>query len=343
MSTDRREPQQEYVHKVQAEIKKYEFALTTIVALDHMFSTLKNTATYQGKRLYVPDTEPGHGDRAVTPDIVVETNGQKHSYRAIVEIKESLSSLPANWRGVIDQLVKYRRATGGWTNVQPDVPHDVILAAGAPNMAKFSDWVENGTEMSNIKKWLIILEIDVTKYDGNESVEISRVRGRILHPDIGKVMSHKKVYRVPLYNIVKKVEQLKFYDSHPPTAYIMAILWDHVFFKFVHGKKLQEFNDDKTVTLTISMKQIRKAIMAFAPHSNPNCVRQQWIRDAMLKFEAIRIVSRKGDESFTVSYKRHVQPTMAWIVDQMATLQNGGDAQLPPGAPPGGTGTVDFF
>lgn len=307
-----------------------------------MFSTLKNTSTYQGRKLYVPGTEPGHDNRPVTPDIVVETSGQKHSYRAIIEIKESLSALPVNWGDVIDQLTKYRRATGGWNNIEPGEPHDVILAAGAPNTTKFSNWVGNDTEMLNIKKWLIIVEIDVKKYDDTESVEISRIRGQILHPGIGKVMSADKVYRVPLYNIIKKVDQLKFYDSHPPTAYIMAILWDHVFSKFIHGKKLQEFKDDKTVTLTISMKQIQKTIMTFAPHSNPKCVRQQWVRDAMLKFEAIRVVSRKDAESFAVTYKKHARPTMAWIVDRVATLQNG-DNMLPSSVPPGDTSMDDFI
>lgn len=340
MSIDQRRQRQEYVCKARAEIKKYEFALKTIVTLEHIFSTLKNTTTYQGKTLHVPDSGPRRADRAVTPDVVVEAGWQKSPYRAVVEIKESLSALPENWSEIIDQLVKYTLATDGWGNT-PDVLHDVMLAAGAPNVTKFSNWVGDNTEMPDIKKWLIIIEINPAIHDSVEYVEISRIRGKILYPAVSNALP-TQTRRVPLYNILKKIDQLKFYDSHPPVAYTMAILWDHVFSKFIHGKKLDEFNDDKKVMLTISMKQIRKTIMGFSPRTNPACVRQRWIRAAMLKFEAIHVVSRKGDESFTVTYKRHARPTLDWILDHMATLQSGGIAP-PPGVQPAGITIDDFF
>lgn len=320
MSTDR--PQHHAIH-VEDRIKKYEYALKVLIALEHMFCSLDKTAVYQGKKLRIPDAESDRGEREVTPDMAVETTGQKRPYRAVVEIKESLPALPKDWDGVIDQLEKYRLATGGWDSAVSDMPHDVMLATDTPHAGKFASWLRNDHARSDMAKWLVVVMVVTTKYNDKEFMKIARVHGRISSLKIDSELSLPKGYQIPLYKVMRKMGRMKFYDSNPPVEYTMAILWDHVFSKFVHAKKLQKIMDGEKVTISVSMKQIQKKIKSFAPRTNQGCVRRSWISDAMSTFEKISVVSRRDGDSFVISYMTHSMPTTDWIMSRTAKLQDG--------------------
>lgn len=323
MRTDK---QKQHAWETQDKIKKYEFALKAFVALEHKFCSLAKVDIYQAKKLRLGGTEPALRGREVTPDMVVEANDNGILYRAIVEIKESLTTLPKNWDAMHAQLEKYKLATGGWGNAVPDAPHDVMLVASMRHVKKIVAWARKSRGGSSMGKWLIVVGIVVTKHVDGEWMEITKVYGKISHAKIDRELSPKQDCRILLNDIVKKLAQMKFYDSHPPVEYTMSILWDYVFSKFIHGKKLKKFRADKKVSITITMKQILDKISTFAPRTNPECIRQSWIREAMSMFVKMRIVSHEGDGSFTIAYKKHKKPTTDWIVDRVANLGGAGAA-----------------
>lgn len=317
MRTDK---QEQHARETQDKIKKYEFALKAFVALEHKFSSLAKVNIYQAKKLRLGDTKPALRDREVTPDMVVETNDSGILYRAIVEIKESLTTLPENWDALHAQLEKYRLATSGWDNAVPDARHDVMLVASMRHAKKVVAWARKKRGGSGMGRWLIVVGIVVTKHEDNEWMEIAKVYGKIGHPKIDRELSPERDCRILLDDIVKKLARMKFYDSYPPVEYTMSILWDHVFSKFVHGKKLKQFRNDKKVSITITMTQILDKIATFAPRTNPKCIRRSWIREAMSMFVKMRIVSHEGNEQFTIAYKKHKKPTTDWIADRVANL-----------------------
>ena len=331
MSTD--EQQQQHVSEVQGKIDKYEFVLKALVALEHALSA-KGAAVHQGKHLHIPGAEPGGGGaRTVTPDIVVEAPGRGRPYRAIIEIKGSLPRRPKNWDGVIAQLEKYRLATGGWgAAAASDAPHDVMLAADAPHARRFADEMGKGRAGSGIEGWIVVIRVAAVQAD-DDYIEVAKVYGRIGHPGIDAGMSPDGDCRIPMYKILKEVNKLKFYDSNPPVEYTMAILWDHVFLRFVHGKKLRKVNDYEKVEISITIDQIRDTIGAFAPRTNPHCVRESWICDAMSAFVEIKIAKQEADGLFTIAYRRRNMPATDWITASTAGIQKDGAGAERPKAP----------
>lgn len=317
MITDK---QRQQVKETQDKITKYEFALKAFVAIEHKFCSLEKMNVYQAKKLKLADAEPPLRGREVTPDMVVKANSRRFAYRAIIEIKESLPALPKNWDAVRVQLEKYKAAACGWDNTAPDVSHDVMLVTGMRHAKKIVAWARKDRNSSGIGKWLIVIGIAVTKHRGKEEMEIAKVYGKISHPKINSELSSERNCRILLNDIVTKLDRMKFYDSHPPVEYTMSILWDHVFSKFIHGKKLKKFKDDKKVLVTISMTQILDTMAAFAPRTNPGCIRQSWIKEAMSMFVDMRIVSHEGDGPFTVTYRKRRTPTTDWIANRVANL-----------------------
>lgn len=323
MSTDERRRR---VCDVQDRIEKYEYVLKALVVLDHKFCILRNAVVWQGKKLYTSSASAdGSGGKGkATPDMAVEAAGRGHLYRAVVEIKGSISKHPGHLSKVISQLEKYKLITGNWENTAPDVSHDVILVAGTPHADNFVAQIKNIPGRSGIKNWLIVIRVVAAKHNGEECMEIARIYGQIGHTRLDASMSPEKACRIPLYKIIKKIDQLKFYDSDPPVEYTMTVMWDHIFSKFVQGKNLQKLRDGQKVTISISMDQIKKRIKAFAPRTNSDCVNQSWVNDAISKFKEINVVFDGADGSFTVNYKKHKMPTTEWIVDKIAKIRKPG-------------------
>lgn len=319
MNADERE---QHADEVRDKIKKYEHVLKSIVALEHKFGNLGGMSVHQGKKLRIANSVSG-GDagKKVTPDMVVEAAGPGRPYRAVVEIKGSLPKRPENWGDVIDQLEKYRLATEGWDGTAPVAPHDVMLATGTPHAEKFAGEMAQSPAGSGMEKWLVVIRVAAAKHGGEECIEIAKVYGQISHSKIDAKMSPEAHCRIPLYEIMEKIDQMKFYDSYPPVEYTMTILWDHVFSKFVRKKNLRPLRDGQDVAIYASMEQIRDGIRSFSPQTNRDCVCESWISDAMLEFKKMNVVSDREDGSFTIIYKKRGKHTTKWIMAKTASRE----------------------
>lgn len=324
--------------EVRDKIKRYEYVLKSFIAIEHEFCALGGLSVHQGKRLRVAGAEGG--ERVVTPDMAIEATGRGRPYRAVVEIKGSLSEQPENLGGVIAQLEKYRLATGGWGGAAPGAPHDVMLATDAPHAERLAKWVGDGRAGPGTEEWLVVIMVAAAKHGDEECMEIARMHGRIDHPKINERTSPEANCRIPMWKVMVKMDQLKFDDSHPPVEYTMTVLWDHVFSKFVHGKKLRTLRDGKDVPIRVSMGQITDRIKSFSPHTNQDCVHDSWIRDAMSMFKKMNVASGEVDGLFNITYRKHGMNTTEWIMRNTANPGRGGDgAQRARGArgtpPPG--------
>ena len=252
------EKDQPHAAEIMDKINKYEFALKVLVVLEYKFCSLKKMDVRQAKKLRLVSTKPTLHNRVVTPDMVVEAGGRRFRYRAIVEIKESLPTLPENWGGISAQLEKYRLAAGGWEGTEPGAVHDVILAAGAPHAEKIAAWAKEDSDGSGTGEWLIVISIMPTTDDnGDDYIDVAKVHGKLAHPKIDRLLSSDRSCKVSLQKILKEIDQLKFYDSHPPVEYTMTILWDHIFSKFVHAKKRKKISDNKKVLINITMRRVQ--------------------------------------------------------------------------------------
>lgn len=319
MSPDER---RRHAGEVRDQIKRYEYVLKSFIALEHVFA-LGGLSVHQGKSLRVAGAE-GDG-REVTPDMAVEAAGRGRPYMAVVEIKGSLPEQPENWGGVIAQLEKYRLATGEWAGAAPGEPHDVMLATGAPHAERLAKWVGGARAGPGTGEWLVVIMVAPAKHGDEECMEIVRMHGQIGHPKINERMSPEANCRIPMWKVMVKMDQLKFDDSHPPVEYTMTVLWDHVFSKFVHGKKLRTLRDGKDVSIRVSMGQITDRIKSFSPHTNRDCVCASWIRDAMSMFEKMNVASGEVDGLFNITYRKHGMDTTEWIMRNTANQGRGGD------------------
>lgn len=321
MNADERE---RHAREVRADITKYEHVLKSFVALEHKFCALGEMSVQQGKKLRLGAEAGKDAGREVTPDMVVEATGGGRRYRAVVEIKGSLPALPKDWDKAIGQLEKYRLATDGWDGAAPDEPHDVVLATGAPHAEKFAGEMGKAPAGSEMKKWLVVIRVAAARYGDDECMEITKIYGKIGHQGIDAKMPTGKNCRIPLYEIMEEINQLKFYDSHPPVEYTMTILWDHVFSKFVPKKLLRELRDGQDVTIKVSMEQIRDAIRSFSPRTNRDCVCESWISNAMSKFKNMNVASDEAGGLFAITYRKHNMLTTEWIMGKTANRGKGG-------------------
>jgi hypothetical protein len=61
----------------------------------------------------------------------------------------------------------------------------------------------------------------------NSFIDLKLVHGdKLTHGAASRALELSK--RVPLQNIFRNVDAIKFYDDHPPVLYTMGIIWHYV-------------------------------------------------------------------------------------------------------------------
>lgn len=142
----------------------------------------------------------------------------------------------------------------------------------------------------------------------------------------GDFLSHEELSdelrdgtKIPLKNILRDIDSTKFIDAHPHVVYTMEIMWDYIFSKMVEEDQIK-----KSITSTINLDAnideiLRNMRSRFAPSSNPDVVRRDWIKEALDKFVEIGFGIKKDQVSgqYEIHFRKPPSRTSTrnWLIE----------------------------
>ncbi|QLH08927.1 hypothetical protein DSQ19_05010 [Candidatus Nitrosotenuis sp. DW1] len=313
--------------RIKTEIDNYKYVCYSIVAFEKIFTQTISAKTNQGKKLKTSPNNVISPSETITPDLVMEVNAKNHDgYRATNEIKAWLPNDKKRWVDVVEQLKKYDDDLDEWEFLS-NKKHDIMFTTDPVFTSDFKKYIEqpNIDNKLKIDRNFAIME-SMLKERAINTIFIRKFSGALTDKKLDETLTSG--ISLPLYNILEDIEKLKFYDSKPPDIYMMMIMWDLIFPKFVNSRQKQrDLADNKTVELTITVEQIQERLSKFAPESNQNCIEKSWIRSALGGFENMKIAeeskmnieestdeSQANAEKFTIKYRKHTEKTLEWLL-----------------------------
>lgn len=178
--------------------------------------------------------------------------------------------------------------------------------------------------MEELKKEGIIIERNFAIIESSRQeraiprIFVKKDHGKINHDKLEKEL--KKGIPILMYNIVREIDQLKFYDANPPRIYTMMQMWDHVFSKFINSREKQmKLDTGKIVPIELTVDKIHEKLSKLTHHSNPNCIEKQWIKNALNEFELLGMANQSvtSTNKFTIKYRKHGGDTREFIIKLM--------------------------
>jgi len=309
-------------NKILVDIDNYKFALYSIVVFEQIFKEIIGSETTQGKVLKTSATNEISPNESITPDLCIEVPTEKKPcYRAINEIKASFPQEKEQWKEVAIQLKKYDDTLTGW-KYESDLQHDIMLTTDVSFAHNFSEYMKKLNESNelNIERNFSILEC-LRRERAAQQIFIRKYFGEISNKDLDNALSSGQT--IAMYNILNEINKTKFYDANPPVIYMMMILWDFVFPRFVNSRaKFRDLNKNMVVELEITIKQMYTILSKFTPDSNPNCIKNSWIETALLWFQELGfVIAPKEGEKFVIRYKKHKEKTFELILNKANNQQ----------------------
>jgi len=297
-----------------ADIDNYEYACNNIVVFEKIFSEYVNAVTHQGRKLK-PSINNKITKEDVTPDLAFEQKNGK--YRAVNEIKAWLPNDRSRWMEVVEQLQSYDDELTNW-KFSGSEKHDIMITLDPQFTNEFFDYIEKLKEKG--------ITID-RNFSIIESSRQERAEPRIFVKKDHGIINHDKLEKefrrgipIIMYNIVRDLDKLKFYDANPPVIYTMMQMWDHVFSKFINSREKQiRLDTGKIVPIDLEVDKIYEKLSKLTHDSNPDCIEKGWIRNALNEFVGLGMAepSVTSSSKFTIKYRKHSGDTREFLIKLM--------------------------
>jgi len=254
--------------------------------------------------------------------IISKKTTDNSGYRAINEIKAWFPNKKKYWYEIAKQLKKYDDELTDW-KFNSDKKHDIMLTTDSSFTNKFKQYLEQlgSTNEIKIDRSFVIME-SYRKERANHSFFIRKFSGNISNKKLDDAFSDG--IDVPMQNIVRELDKLKFYDSEPPYVYMMMIMWDHIFSKYINSRKKQDdLNSNKTVDVILTVDQIYEKLSKFTHESNPHCIEKSWIKNALNRFVDIKIAEESvtNPNKFTIKFRKHSEETLDFFINKFQKLE----------------------
>lgn len=297
-------------------INYYEFTLHTIASMMNIIEWNMKGRCSQGKKLVTSSKNAIQPNTEVTPDIVIEVNNTsgKEDYRAVNEITVNLPKDENYWIKKAEQLKKYDDELIGWENESTN-QHDILFTTNAARTFAFNNYIK---KLSPDKQLVIERNLSILQSIPMEQKEsfifIKKEYGEIGSPLLDDKLSNGVA--VAKYNIVRTIDQMKFYDSMPPIVYTMVIIWNHILKTFLGLSELRQLEGNKIVPIPVTVEEVRSRLSRYAPESNTTCIRKSWVKDALLGFVEVglaKVISEK-DEKFEIRFRKHRGEILEWLL-----------------------------
>ncbi len=305
--------------QIRIAINNYEYVCQTLVATTNIIEYNFNGKCTQGKRLKTSSSNTIQPNTVVTPDLVIEIpvkNGNEN-YRAVNEIKAGLPEDKDYWFPVAQQLKKYDDDLDGWTRSN-STNHDIFITTNELRVFELKKYLDELAADGKIKidRNLSILHSTRSEQVGS-FINIRKDYGTISNKNLDDMLSSG--VGIPEHNIVNEINQMKFYDSNPPTIYMMMIVWTHILKIFLNMKQLRELKGNKMIPIVVTVKDIYDKLLKFTPASNPNCIEQSTVKTALLGFVEIGVGTLVSgqEEKFEIRFRKHTGKLLDWLIGKI--------------------------
>lgn len=277
-------------------INNYERNIQVLVSLTAIFDKFGGDSII-GKKLNIAQK-----DGYITPDLVTEMRYKSIDYGIISESKVSLPLNQDYWKDDFEQLQRYDKDLKGWdTSVQT---HDILFVTDGIVTLKFWEYIcSQGYQF--IHKLAILESHREDKV--NSFIDIKLVHGdKLTHKEVSREFEISQ--RVPLQNILREVDAIKFYDDHPPVVYTMGIIWQYVSSAKVSIEDYRRRKGFTTIPVEINIDELLEELRnRYAPSNNLGVLKKEWIREALDEFIKLGLAKRKLDKNYEIDIRRTIR------------------------------------
>jgi len=307
--------------KIKEEIDDYEYTLQTLIALSGIFEHDFSGKSIQGLTLKTSSKNTVSPSTNVTPDLVTEfQSSELKNIGVTTEVKTDLPKNKDYWEDYVEQLKKYDDDLSGWKN---DIKnHDVMFISNPLRTSDFFDYVESGpiSKKYQFQRNLIITDSSRMQ-QSQEFMLIKKQKGKFSNEEMDKLF--KSGVGVSQLKILPKVNKTKFYDSKPPIIYMMMIIWDHILKTNLTIEQLRDTGRNRIIEVNENIQDILEKISQYAPKTNKNCIKREWVVEAMTAFVDLKLASTViGDvESYNIKLIIHGGDSRNWFISKFKELE----------------------
>jgi len=306
--------------KIKEEIDDYEYTLQTLIALSGIFEHDFSGLSIQGKQLHTSTKNTISPSTDVTPDLVTEAIVSKNTSSGILtEIKVDLPMNKKYWLDDVEQLKKYDDKLTGWdSNI---ANHDIIFISNPLRTHDFFQYLNSEEIVLKHKFQRNVVVIHSSRMQQQEEfILIKKENGTFSHSNMDKLFTSGVA--VPQLKIIPTVNKTKFYDSKPPLIYTMMIIWDHILKTNLTIEQLRDTERKRSLDVRENIQDILDKLSQYAPKTNKNCVRREWIIEAMTAFVDLKLASTViGDHtSYDIKLVIHSGDTRNWLIAKFQEL-----------------------
>lgn len=252
---------------------------------------------FQGRRLTPSKPKNGAAEvpEYVTPDlgILPPTN-----HGVLAEVKRSFPKDQQHWLDDFQQLMAYDDDLTGWPTLSQKVPnHDIVLLLHQTRAIAVKDYYEQNTGGTiQFTRPFSIVEFNRNS-EGQEFFFFRTVTGALSQKPLADRL--RLGVAVPMTMFLLQYSTIKLYDSAPPLAGLLELIWTHVVaFKISNtpGYKMPAKNQKAKVEVTPDEIGERLETnftfnglqQAHADGRQPKILVKTWVRDAcaaLVKFK----------------------------------------------------------
>lgn len=308
------------------QIDNYKDTLFAIVGFMNLYrfddqsrTMRSDVVLFQGRRLDPvqekdPEKEDGEADEIeplapVTPDIGILLPGDTG---VLGEVKASFPLDRSRWLQDFQQVMSYDRRLSGWPSISGKVStHDVVLLVHYSRAAAVRKFYEErkGTEINFTRPFCIIEFHRVDQ--AREFFSLRTQIGSVSNAELNNRL--EEGVPIPMSVYVEQYSTHKLYDSHPPTPYLLDLIWTHIVsLEASSSSKFTRLRKNQSIDVEIDIDQITdrlyKQFSFYTLHSDhtdrqPKTPRQAWVREACERLIASGDAVWIGDVRERIKFK----------------------------------------
>ncbi|MBU0765903.1 MAG: hypothetical protein KJ607_13845 [Bacteroidetes bacterium] len=282
---------------IREEINNYHDTINAIVGFMNIYryndrekELRKDVYVFQGRKFDVPEVEEVD---FVTPDIAINL---PTGAGIVGEVKHTFPKNEKYWISTFEQLLKYDNNLIGWFTDDEKIDlHDIVLLCHTSRSRKVKKFYEErSTEEIKFERPFVIIEY--FEFEQNKRfIQFRKEHGNLSDSEVNERLEFG--IPIPMDKLIDIYSTIKLYDSEPPIAYLLYLIWIHIIIdKAVENPKFRKLRINQTLEVTVDIEEIINKLnerFSFSPiheksiNRQPQIPKKEWITRACNKFVTI--------------------------------------------------------
>lgn len=296
------------IDKIREEIEDYKTTVKTLQAFVGLVtwkdgSRIPNSHYSLGRRMDTSGNNVIAPNTTVTPDAAIQ---RSEDIGFVVEAKKNLPANQEYWNDVVDQLRKYDDDLTGWWTLNEHIPESTdILLIHSPLTRKLCSFVDARVlEQPDLFRGKVCFVEFGRTLDVQEFLLLRSEWGDVGDSELAEKL--RDGVPVPMEKLVVSYGTWKFYDSPPPTEYLMEVLWQDIFNPM---KSEAEFDEAlRCWPLYVNVEDLTKDVQTLfgSPGCKPREVeypQHDWVKLALEAFVRLGLAKPKDNGEYVVFFR----------------------------------------